>query len=133
LAERLARLNGLQLRIDDGWSEVDVGSCEGKTFAELERERPELATRLARGDRDIDWPDGEAALAFEARVLGAFAKVGTMAESCVVVVSHAGPIATVLAANAPAVLAHRQLAPGDIIQARQISARWEFKRLVEPP
>jgi broad specificity phosphatase PhoE len=132
LAERLASRNGLPLQIDEGWSEVDVGTCEGKTFADIEREMPELAARLARGDRAVDWPEGEQALEFEARVLAAFALAGRVWDDPTVVVSHAGPISTVVAAVAPSLLQRRYLAPGDILEARRTSSGWDVKHLVLP-
>ena len=49
------------ITIDDRWREADFGIAEGLTFEELERLAPDLARRLADGETEIDWPDGERA------------------------------------------------------------------------
>jgi broad specificity phosphatase PhoE len=82
--------------IDRRWAEADFGSVEGRSFAELEASFPDLAARLALGDTEIDWPDGETAAALAARVAVAWLDV-IAADRPVVVVSHAGPIRIALA------------------------------------
>ncbi|MGH2476571.1 MAG: histidine phosphatase family protein, partial [Candidatus Limnocylindrales bacterium] len=82
--------------VDAGWQEVDFGEAEGRTFDDLIRDHRDLADALARGTTAIDWPGGEAAARFEARVEAAWADVVARGEPAVVV-AHAGPIRHVLA------------------------------------
>jgi broad specificity phosphatase PhoE len=87
--------------VDDRWREADFGIAEGLTFEELERLAPGLARRLADGETEIDWPDGERATELTDRVTAAWHDLGEIGD--VVVVSHAGPlrIAIGLATSVP--------------------------------
>jgi broad specificity phosphatase PhoE len=85
------RVAPVALEIDERWMEADVGDVEGLTFDEVAVRYPDLATRLARGDVEIDWPGGETADALHDRVVAAFAAI-LAADRPTVVVSHAGPI-----------------------------------------
>jgi broad specificity phosphatase PhoE len=88
--------------VDARWAEVDVGRFEGATWETLDAADPELAVRLAAGDTDIDWPDGETAAAFATRVADALAAVLADPRPTIVV-SHAGPVrlAAALATGRP--------------------------------
>jgi probable phosphoglycerate mutase len=77
--------------IDERWLETDFGDLEGLTFDEVAARYPGLATRLAAGDLEIDWPGGETAMALKDRVAAAWAEL-PVSERPTVVVSHAGPI-----------------------------------------
>jgi len=77
--------------VDDRWREADFGIAEGLTFDELARVAPDLARRLADGETDIDWPDGESAAELAERVGAAWREL-VEARDDVVVVSHAGPL-----------------------------------------
>jgi broad specificity phosphatase PhoE len=79
------------ITIDARWRETDFGIAEGLTFEELERLAPDLANRLADGETEIDWPDGERAADLASRVTAAWADL-TTAGNEVLVVSHAGPL-----------------------------------------
>lgn len=88
------------LEIDDRWSETNVGVAEGLTHDELAMVAPTLAARLAVGETAIDWPEGESAESFLARVEAAWRDLDTH-PGPVLVVSHGGPlrIAIALATN----------------------------------
>jgi alpha-ribazole phosphatase len=89
--------------VDDRWRESAFGVAEGLTFDELERFVPDLARRLAEGETEIDWPDGERAADLADRVAAAWQEIAKAGDE-VVVVSHAGPlrIAIGLATGRPA-------------------------------
>lgn len=84
------------LRIDARWSEVDFGSAEGLTYEELRLAQPELADRVAASAFAIDWPGGETAIAFAARVTAAFDDVAR-SHGPTLVVSHGGPLRLAIA------------------------------------
>jgi broad specificity phosphatase PhoE len=79
------------IEIDERWSEADFGRAEGRTFDELMTMEPDLAAALARGEAQIDWPGGETAAAFGARIDAAWASL-LARDRPVVVVSHGGPL-----------------------------------------
>jgi broad specificity phosphatase PhoE len=79
------------IEIDEDWSEADFGRAEGRTFDELMTMEPDLAAALARGEAQIDWPGGETAAAFGARIDAAWASL-LARDRPVVVVSHGGPL-----------------------------------------
>lgn len=79
------------ITIDDRWRENYFGIAEGLTFEELEHLAPDLARRLADGESEIDWPDGESAADLTRRITDAWADLVT-AGAEVLVVSHAGPL-----------------------------------------
>jgi len=81
---------------DPGWAEADVGAADGLTFEDLAERFPTLARRLAAGDTAIDWPAGETAADFHARVSVAWTAV-VMADRPTIVVTHAGPIRVAMA------------------------------------
>ncbi len=79
------------ITIDDRWRETDFGIAEGQTFEQLASVAPDLARRLAEGDTDSDWPDGERAADLASRVTEAWRDM-IIAGGEVLVVSHAGPL-----------------------------------------
>lgn len=83
-----ARLPGVEL--DARWREADVGVAEGRTFDELREIAPDVATALAGGELEIDWPGGETHTSLAARVAEAWADVVADGRPTVVV-THAGP------------------------------------------
>jgi broad specificity phosphatase PhoE len=114
-ARTIAAATGATVETDERWQEVDFGAVEGLTFDEVERRWPDLARRLAAGDTAIDWPGGETAAAFEARVLAAWTELRFDART-VAVVAHAGPIRLVLARAAGRPAERVSLpAPGSIV------------------
>jgi broad specificity phosphatase PhoE len=89
--------------VDDRWREADFGVAEGLTFDELAAIEPSLAARLAAGDTVVDWPGGESAATFERRIRTAWSDLLATGDATVLV-SHAGPLRTAMAAaiGAPA-------------------------------
>jgi ribonuclease H / adenosylcobalamin/alpha-ribazole phosphatase len=85
-----------QVTLDGRWCEADFGLAEGRTFDELAQIDPRLATRLAAGETAIDWPGGERATAFEARIADAWRDLAD-AGVPTVLVSHAGALRMVMA------------------------------------
>ena len=83
-----ARLPAVEL--DARWHEADVGIAEGRTFDELQAVAPAVASALARGDLEIDWPGGETHASLAARVADAWADLVSVGRPAVVV-THAGP------------------------------------------
>ena len=91
-ADALARAAGVdRVEIDERWWEVDCGVADGRTFDELATLEPELTAALARGDAQIDWPGGETAPEFGARIEAAWASL-LARDRPALVVSHAGPL-----------------------------------------
>jgi broad specificity phosphatase PhoE len=88
----IANATGIEdVTVDDRWRETDFGTAEGLTFEELERLAPDLARRLADGETEIDWPEGERASDMIERVATAWREISEAGDE-VVVVSHAGPL-----------------------------------------
>lgn len=92
----LEALPGADLRIDGRWSEVDFGDVEGLTYQDLSRTWPDLAAGLANGLIGVDWPGGEPANNFDARVTAAFHDVAD-GDGTTIVVSHGGPLRLAIA------------------------------------
>lgn len=116
-AEAIAGASGGELRVDVRLREVDFGDAEGLTFAEIERRWPQLAAALARGDDQVDWPEGERSCDFTERVRAAWAELSERATDAVAV-THGGPLRTMLdlaLRSWPPVLPQR-LAPADIVR-----------------
>jgi ribonuclease H / adenosylcobalamin/alpha-ribazole phosphatase len=91
-ADALAAAAGIDhVEIDERWWEADCGVADGRTFDELVTIEPELAVALARGDTAIDWPGGETAAEFGARIEAAWTSL-LERDQPAVVVSHAGAL-----------------------------------------
>jgi broad specificity phosphatase PhoE len=95
-AEAIAAATGATIDLDERWQEADFGAVEGLTFHDLVARWPDLAQRLADGETDIDWPDGETAAAFDARIRSAWMAIADDPRPTIVV-AHAGPLRVVLA------------------------------------
>jgi len=102
------RLPGVEL--DARWREADVGIAEGRTFDELGGLAPSLATALARGDLEIDWPGGETHASLAARVADAWADLTALGRPAVVV-THAGPFM-----HARAIAEGRSISREDLVE-----------------
>jgi probable phosphoglycerate mutase len=88
---------GSEIDIDADLREADVGDVDGLTFDEAAARQPELALRLLAAEREIDWPGGEAAADFASRVAGIVGRLPDGGEDRLVIVSHGGLIAELLA------------------------------------
>jgi probable phosphoglycerate mutase len=90
-ARLVAKRIGGPAAVDDRLAEVDFGAAEGLSFDEVRHRWPSISERLLAGDLDVDWPDGESASEFRARLHEVAAMLaGTQGD--IVAVSHAGPI-----------------------------------------
>jgi len=100
-AEAITVAAGVELRLDSGLRELDFGRWEGLTRSEIRDLGPAQADLLSKWDHDPSCaaPDGESLVELQARAV-AFAD--TLLEESwdapVVVVSHMGPIKTLLCA-----------------------------------
>ena len=103
-AEAIAGALGLSVTVDDDLVETDFGDWEGFTFGEVQRGWPdELTAWLA--SPQVAPPGGESFEATEERVLRARNRlVAAYPATSVIVVSHVGPVKTLLrtALGAPA-------------------------------
>jgi probable phosphoglycerate mutase len=96
-AEILAERLGHTVDVEPGFAEMEFGSWDGLTFAEVaERDKGGLDAWL--GSLDVAPPGGESFQEVQARVLAGLDRVlEAHAESTVVVVSHVTPIKTLVA------------------------------------
>lgn len=133
-ARAIAAATGATMQIDDRWREVDFGMAEGLTFDELAAIEPALAHRLAAGDVEIDWPDGEAAASLAARVHAAWDDVVDGA-GMTVVVAHAGPLRVAIArASGQTVAGTASPAPGEVTWIeRAASPMWPVESTPTTP
>ena len=58
-AAPIARANVVDLEIDDDLREIDFGAFDGRTFASLERDHPDLYATWMRSPTTVLFPDGE--------------------------------------------------------------------------
>ena len=98
IATTAGRIQGrsVGVEVDPHWREADFGDVEGRTFDELARLYPDLATRLASGAWEIDWPRGETWASLAERVTEGRGVLLQRGEP-VVVVSHGGPLRLAIA------------------------------------
>jgi broad specificity phosphatase PhoE len=104
-AAAVAAAIGAEPLVEDDLIEVDVGSCEGLTWLDLEARHPGLAADIGRGEQP-DWPDGESRAEVAARAARMADRIVEAAQDATVIaVSHGAilhAIATRLAAGAVA-------------------------------
>ncbi len=125
-AEAVARATGRRVTTDPDWAEADFGDVEGRTFADLEAEWPDIAGRLVAADTAIDWPRGERHADFQARVLRAFERA-TRHEGPVLVIAHGFVLGTVMAAalgDAEATRTAGLPRPAGLNVLRPVNGRW---------
>lgn len=94
-----AELAGVEpTRIDPRWREMNLGEWEGRTFAEVAEEHPDLLEALRRGDAVRFGGDGETIPEFEERVFGAFDELmdGLDDDGAAIVFTHGGVIDAVV-------------------------------------
>jgi len=96
-ASEVAALCGLPVTVDEGFRETDFGAWEGLTFAEVRERWPgEVTEWLAHPEEGP--PGGESFVAAQQRVEAALARVLAAHAGCrVLIVSHVGPVKTLVA------------------------------------
>jgi len=89
---------GARVRLDPDLREVDFGRWEGLTRDEIEAQDPEAHARWqqATPERGFDFPGGETAAAFRARVSGATDRMLASGDPCAAAVLHKGVIRQML-------------------------------------
>ncbi len=109
-AQALARAqrSGLVVQADTGLRERRFGVFEGKTFAEIDAEHPELALRWKRREPDFGAPGGETLAEFYARCVATATRLAAAhAGQTIALVTHGGVLdclyraATRVELNAP--------------------------------
>jgi probable phosphoglycerate mutase len=97
-AERIARPLGLAVHLDEGLTEVDYGSWEGCSFADLIAD-PAYHEYHRDPERSAIPGGGESLAAVRERICNALARVAVASPgACTIVVSHGDPIRLVIAA-----------------------------------
>ena len=90
-AAAIAAVLGGEVRADERLREMDFGDVEGRTFAQVERRWPGLASALLRDDAQVDWPRGECWSDFASRVTAAWRDLCAGPRDTIVV-SHGGSL-----------------------------------------
>jgi broad specificity phosphatase PhoE len=97
-ATAVAEPHGLAVAPLDGLRELDFGELEGRTYAEIERERPELFRQWMDAPTTVEFPGGESYPRLRARVLAAFDELReSHPGTTVAAVAHGGSIRAALA------------------------------------
>lgn len=91
-ARRCAECLGLPLEIDADLAEIDFGTWDGKTFAEMDAADPVTSGKFKEWATDLAFPGGEPIEGFVARVTAATRRLCAREEEAVAVVSHGGVI-----------------------------------------
>ena len=113
---------GLELRLETGLAEFDLGSWEGKSYREL-HERHRLWDEMRR-DPDFAPHGGESPRAVTERVTGALRRIGeSHPGERVIVVAHGGALSLALAA----------ILDGDYTRWRRVMANCAVSELVLEP
>jgi alpha-ribazole phosphatase len=96
-AAAVAAARGLEVIVDDDLRELDFGTFEGRTYAEIERSEPELFRAWMETPTAVRFPGGESYADLRARATCALAAV-RRAHASALVVTHGGVIRAGLAA-----------------------------------
>jgi alpha-ribazole phosphatase len=84
--------------VDERLRELDFGELEGRTYAEIERERPELFARWMRTPTEVVFPGGEGFEHLRVRACAAAAALrAEHAGDRVAVVAHGGVVRAIVA------------------------------------
>ncbi|WP_334154931.1 histidine phosphatase family protein [Tepidimonas sp.] len=90
-AEALARQRGLTVQMHPGLRERHFGAFQGRTWADLEQEHPDVVHAWKKRVPDFAPPGGESLLALRARVEATFAELAARHPGqAIAVVSHGG-------------------------------------------
>jgi alpha-ribazole phosphatase len=85
-------------RLDERLCEIDFGELEGRTYEEVERERPELYRRWMESPTQVRFPGGESWADLRARAADAVSDVlASNNGATIAVVTHGGVVRAVLA------------------------------------
>jgi broad specificity phosphatase PhoE len=90
-AEPLARRYGLTIQTDERLRELDFGDLEGRTYAEIELEMPDLFHAWMTSPTTVRFPNGESYAALRARATVALDEIRRR-HGVAVVVTHGGVI-----------------------------------------
>jgi broad specificity phosphatase PhoE len=133
LSRALALRTGAEGRadpeVDAGLREVDFGRADGCTWADLERDLPELAAALAAGTTNVDWPGGETAEAVRRRAMAAWERL-VQRDCPVVAVCHGGVIRAVL--DALALSTGWAIPPASVVEFRRSDGTWVAAQAGDP-
>lgn len=95
-AQMIASAIGQEITFDASIRERAFGIAEGKTYAEIDRDHPEMFSRERETDPDFTAPGGESRNEFHARITNALQRIANAhADQRVLVVTHGGVIAAV--------------------------------------
>ena len=84
--------------VDERLRELDFGELEGRTYEEIERERPELFARWMRTPTEVRFPGGEGFEDLRERAVAAAAELRARHDGgTVAVVTHGGVVRALLA------------------------------------
>jgi alpha-ribazole phosphatase len=97
-ADELCHGRGIAPVRDDRLSELNFGSLEGRTYAEIERDEPVLFRRWMQTPALVRFPDGESFDDLRARVSSALGELRRRHDgSAIAVVTHGGVVRAALA------------------------------------
>ena len=97
-AAPIAAAVGRQVVIVDDLAEIDFGTLEGRRLDEIAAADPELYERWMTRPAEVRFPGGESYAELKARAVASIRQiVASHRGEAIVVVSHGGPIRTVLA------------------------------------
>jgi broad specificity phosphatase PhoE len=95
-AEILGRELGLEVELESGFRELDVGEWSGLTAPEVHRRWPDEVARFLDGDLDLRAGGGESWRELRVRALGAFERWAGRSSGSVAVVTHGGLLRSLL-------------------------------------
>ncbi len=87
--------NNSNLNIDKRLREIDFGSWEMKSFAEIAQEEPERVDEWAEGGNFV-FPGGDSIQSFQNRIAGMYEDMKNLPAKEVCVVTHGGVIRTMI-------------------------------------
>lgn len=87
---------GLPVQLDPDLREIDFGRWEGKTFAEIEAQDPDLVQDWAQGNDNFCFPDGEATAGFSSRIESVKKRLLGADVNTMLLVAHGGVIRSLI-------------------------------------
>jgi broad specificity phosphatase PhoE len=92
---------GLDVRLDPRLREANRGRWEGRLFADVEREEPELYSAWMQAGKGWRFPGGESLLEQQRRVVASVEEIRSSRELPALAVSHGGSIRALLCLTDP--------------------------------